>query len=87
MTTAEAEVAPVEEPASDERLAYRGPIQRLLTRPEIGALVGAAVIWVYFWAVSEVFGTAAGAAVNPSFFYLTGIREPAGACCTSWPSV
>ena len=62
MTTAEAEVAPVEEPAGDERLAYRGPIQRLLTRPEIGALVGAAVIWVYFWAVSEVFGTAAGAA-------------------------
>ncbi|MEE8457381.1 MAG: hypothetical protein V3S28_04970 [Acidimicrobiia bacterium] len=46
----------------DERLAYRGPIQRLLTRPEIGALVGAAVIWVYFWSVSEVFGTAAGTA-------------------------
>jgi len=46
----------------DERLAYRGPVQRLLTRPEIGALVGAAVIWVYFWSVSEVFGTAAGTA-------------------------
>ncbi len=48
--------------STDERLAYRGPIQRLLTRPEIGALVGAAVIWVYFWTVSEVFGTAAGTA-------------------------
>ncbi|MFV1962192.1 MAG: ABC transporter permease [Acidimicrobiia bacterium] len=48
--------------STDERLAYRGPIQRLLTRPEIGALVGAAVIWVYFWSVSEVFGTAAGTA-------------------------
>ena len=46
----------------DERLAYRGPVQRLLTRPEIGALVGTAVIWVYFWSVSEVFGTAAGTA-------------------------
>lgn len=46
----------------DERLVYRGPILRLLTRPEIGALVGAAVIWVYFWSVSEVFGTAAGTA-------------------------
>ena len=46
----------------DERLAYRGPILRLLTRPEIGALLGAAVIWVYFWLVSDVFGTAAGAA-------------------------
>ncbi len=48
--------------STDERLAYRGPIQRLLTRPEIGALVGAAVIWVYFWSVSDVFGTAAGTA-------------------------
>lgn len=46
----------------DERLAYRGPVLRLLTRPEIGALIGAAVIWVYFWLVSDVFGTAAGAA-------------------------
>jgi ribose/xylose/arabinose/galactoside ABC-type transport system permease subunit len=48
--------------AGDERLAYRGPVLRLLTRPEIGALIGAAVIWVYFWLVSDVFGTAAGAA-------------------------
>ncbi len=47
--------------AGDERLAYRGPVLRLLTRPEIGALIGAAVIWVYFWLVSDVFGTAAGA--------------------------
>ncbi len=46
--------------APDERLAYRGPIQRLLVRPEIGALIGAAVIWVFFWAVSDVFGTSAG---------------------------
>ncbi len=46
--------------APDERLAYRGPIQRLLIRPEIGALIGAAVIWVFFWAVTDVFGTTAG---------------------------
>ena len=52
----------LDETSVDERLAYRGPIQRLLTRPEIGALVGAGVIWVYFWSVSEVFGTAAGTA-------------------------
>ncbi len=44
----------------DERLAYRGPVQRLLIRPEIGALIGAAVIWVFFWAVTDVFGTTAG---------------------------
>ena len=48
--------------SGDERLTYRGPVLRLLTRPEIGALIGAAVIWVYFWLVSDVFGTAAGAA-------------------------
>ena len=44
----------------DERLAYRGPIQRLLTRPEIGALVGTGAIWMFFWSVSDVFGTTAG---------------------------
>ena len=44
----------------DERLAYRGPMQRLLTRPEIGALVGAGTIWLFFWSVSDVFGTTAG---------------------------
>ena len=52
------EVGPAD---SDERLAYRGPVQRLLIRPEIGALIGAAVIWVFFWLVTDVFGTTAGA--------------------------
>ncbi len=46
--------------ATDERLAYRGPVQRLLTRPEIGALVGTGAIWLFFWSVSDVFGTTAG---------------------------
>lgn len=45
----------------DERLSYRGPIQRLFTRPEIGALIGMAAIWVFFWAVGDIFGTTAGA--------------------------
>ena len=54
-----AEIAPVE---ADERLAYRGPIQRLLTRPDIGALVGAVALWLFFWSVSDVFGITAGAA-------------------------
>ncbi len=48
-------------PEPDERLAYRGPIQRLLVRPEIGAMIGAFVIWLFFWLVSDVFGTVAGA--------------------------
>ena len=50
-----------ESPEGDERLAHRGPIQKLLTRPEIGALIGAGTIWVFFWSVSDVFGTVPGA--------------------------
>jgi simple sugar transport system permease protein len=46
----------------DERITFRGPIQRLLVRPEIGALIGTTAIWIFFWALSDVFGTAAGTA-------------------------
>ena len=46
----------------DERLGFRGPIQRVLVRPEIGALVGTTAVWVFFWSVAEAFGTAAGTA-------------------------
>lgn len=44
----------------DERLAYRGVFQRLLVRPEIGAIIGAAAIWAFFWAVAGEFGKAGG---------------------------
>jgi ribose/xylose/arabinose/galactoside ABC-type transport system permease subunit len=50
------------DPSVDERLVYRGPIQRLLTRPDIGTLVGAVGLFLFFWAVSDVFGIAAGTA-------------------------
>ena len=46
--------------SGDERLAYRGVFTRMLVRPEIGAVIGAAAIWLFFWAVSEQFGTAGG---------------------------
>ncbi|MFV2039000.1 MAG: ABC transporter permease [Acidimicrobiales bacterium] len=46
----------------DERLAFRGPIQQLLTRPEIGALLGIAAVWIMFWLVSAPFGTVGGTA-------------------------
>jgi simple sugar transport system permease protein len=49
-------------PKSDERLVHRGPIQRLLVRPEIGALIGTTAVWFFFWAVAPIFGTAAGTA-------------------------
>ena len=55
---------PAEAPADagDERLAYRGPIQTLLTRPEIGALLGLAGVGVMFWLVAGQFGTVGGIA-------------------------
>lgn len=48
--------------AADERLAHRGPIQQLLTRPEIGAMLGLVGVWLLFWLAAEQFGTAGGTA-------------------------
>ena len=45
---------------ADERLAYRSVVQRLFIRPEIGAIIGAVAIWVFFWAVAGQFGTVGG---------------------------
>ena len=53
---------PAEAAGGDERLAHRGPIQTLLTRPEIGALLGAVGVWLLFWLVSAPFGTVGGTA-------------------------
>ena len=58
-TTDSADSSP---PVEDERLAHRGPVQQLLTRPEIGALIGAVGVWLLFWLVSVPFGTAGGTA-------------------------
>ncbi|MEO5314648.1 ABC transporter permease [Pseudarthrobacter sp. CC12] len=41
--------------APDERVAKRNPVQQLLGRPEVGALVGAVVLFVFFAAVSQTF--------------------------------
>ncbi len=46
----------------DERLAFRGPIQTVLTRPEIGAMLGVVAVWLLFWLVSGSFGTVGGTA-------------------------
>ena len=65
-TATEVRTPPPSGPASaqsvDERLAFRGPIRRLLLRPEIGALIGTAGVWIFFWAVAPIFGSAAGTA-------------------------
>jgi len=47
----------------DERIAFRGPLQRLLISPEIGALIGALMVWTLFWAVGEQFSTASATAL------------------------
>jgi len=55
-TSTEAAVAESVE-GGDERLAYRSVFQRLFVRPEVGGLIGAAGIWIFFWAASGTFGT------------------------------
>ena len=77
-TTVDAALASdVDETDEDERLAYRGVFQRLFIRPEIGAMLGAVGIWVFFWAVAEVFGTANGAAGIFDFAATLGIMAVA----------
>jgi ribose/xylose/arabinose/galactoside ABC-type transport system permease subunit len=61
----------------DERLAYRGVFQRLFIRPEIGALLGAVGIWLFFWAVAVPFGNANGAAGILDFASTLGIMAVA----------
>ena len=50
-------------------IAYRGPIQRLLLSPEIGALIGAVVVWTFFWGDGDTFG-------NVSTLASTGSTSP-----------
>ncbi len=45
-------------PTHDERISFRGPLQRMLISPEIGALIGTVMVWTLFWATSEKFSTA-----------------------------
>jgi simple sugar transport system permease protein len=41
--------------AADERVGTRNPLQKLLGRPEVGALVGAIVLFIFFASVSQTF--------------------------------
>ncbi|TNY34972.1 ABC transporter permease [Thermomonospora catenispora] len=43
------------EVAADERLAGRSPLRRLAARPEVGALIGAAALFVFFSLTAESF--------------------------------
>ncbi|MEA5454890.1 ABC transporter permease [Sinomonas sp. JGH33] len=53
MATATLPSAP--KPIADERVGRRSPFQKLLGRPEVGALVGAVVLFIFFSLVSSTF--------------------------------
>ena len=42
-------------PAGDERLANISPMARVMRRPEIGALLAAIVVAVFFWTQNSLF--------------------------------
>jgi simple sugar transport system permease protein len=55
-TTVETKPAPPpRQPVADERVARRSLLSRLLTRPEVGALMGAIVIYIVFFTVAPPF--------------------------------
>jgi len=54
-TTPPAVAPPPPVPAGDERLARISPMARLLRRPEIGALVAAVVVGIFFWTQNSLF--------------------------------
>src|SRR3954447_4149052 len=60
-------LADVETPRSastqvDERITHRGSIRRVAARPELGALIGAVVIFAFFATQSPIFRSWSGAA-------------------------
>src|SRR3982751_5116415 len=46
---------PPRQPVADERVGQRSLLSRLLTRPEVGALMGAIVIYIVFFSVAPPF--------------------------------
>ena len=65
MTATDVRVVGQEPPATDpppisadERISHRGPMRRWLISPEIGALIGAVIVWSFFWGNGRTFGEA-----------------------------
>jgi simple sugar transport system permease protein len=54
-TATSAEAAPPPTPAGDERLANISTAARIMRRPEIGALLAAVVIAIFFWTQNSLF--------------------------------
>lgn len=53
MTTVTDRRTPAPPPAGDERIAATSPFRKLLSRPELGAVVGAVVLFVFFAIVAN----------------------------------
>src|SRR5215472_13649034 len=66
--TAEAPVSPP--PIRDERLGRKSTMARLLARPEAGALAGAIVIYIFFFAIAPSFRNASSFSTT---LYITSI--------------
>jgi simple sugar transport system permease protein len=49
-------------PTADERIADVGRLRRLLIRPELGSIVGAVIVYIFFTTRSDIFGTVDGVA-------------------------
>jgi simple sugar transport system permease protein len=47
---------------TDERVAGTGTVRRLLTRPELGAVIGAVAVWLFFAWQSSTFASVGGTA-------------------------
>jgi simple sugar transport system permease protein len=59
---APADAAPPPVPVGDERLANISLWVRLMRRPEVGSLLGALVVCLFFWVTTDSFGTLSGIA-------------------------
>jgi simple sugar transport system permease protein len=66
----------IEQPP-DERVARVGMGARLLRRPELGALIGAVLVALFFTVITDQFGTLAGAARWTDFAAVLGIMAVA----------
>ena len=60
-TSQHAETAGTPEDTRDERVAHQGRLRRLAAQPELGAFIGAAVIFAFFSFFSPIFRTWSGA--------------------------
>lgn len=57
MSVTEAAAEGATTPTFDERITHRGPMRKWLISPEIGALIGALVVYAFLWGNGETFGT------------------------------